>query len=124
MKHDAAVRELTSVEESIRTYEGELAELGRCEMEYACTLKEKVKAIKAAANPEKAKSIADAVLNGLNNAEGWGTWDLLGGGLISDLAKYRLRVFFRNLPEWLGAVDKDIEDTRSKLDNLIVNTDI
>ena len=27
-------------------------------------------------------------LQSLNSAEGWGTWDLLGGGLISDLAKH------------------------------------
>ncbi|OCN02767.1 hypothetical protein A7X67_02610 [Clostridium sp. W14A] len=28
------------------------------------------------------------VQNSLSSAEGWGTWDLLGGGLISDLAKH------------------------------------
>lgn len=27
-------------------------------------------------------------LNSLDSAEGWGAWDLLGGGLISDLAKH------------------------------------
>jgi len=27
-------------------------------------------------------------LSSLDSAEGWGTWDLLGGGLISDLAKH------------------------------------
>lgn len=117
MKHDVAVRELAAVEENILQYESELAELRGCEMEYARVLKEKVKAIKATANPvaekilqyeehiaylenqktetneaihagNKAKSIADAVLSELNDAEGWGTWDLLGGGLISDLAKH------------------------------------
>ena len=30
----------------------------------------------------------DNALKNLNSAEGWGTWDLLGGGLISDLAKH------------------------------------
>ncbi|MCB8815446.1 hypothetical protein [Desulfosporosinus shakirovi] len=30
----------------------------------------------------------DSVLSTLESAEGWGTWDLLGGGLISDLAKH------------------------------------
>lgn len=91
--------------------------LNGCEMEYARVLKEKVKAIKATQNPvaekilqyeehmaylenqkveiseaisagNKAKSIADAVLGELDDAEGLGTWDLLGGGLISDLAKH------------------------------------
>ena len=29
-----------------------------------------------------------AVSSTLDSAEGWGTWDLFGGGLITDLAKY------------------------------------
>lgn len=117
MKHDVAVRELAAIGENIRQYESELAKLRGCEMEYARVLKEKVKAIKATANPvaekilqyeehiaylenqkaeineaisagNKANSIADVVLSELDDAEGWGTWDLLGGGLISDLAKH------------------------------------
>lgn len=30
----------------------------------------------------------DSALNSLESAEGWGTWDLLGGGLVSDLMKH------------------------------------
>lgn len=30
----------------------------------------------------------DSALKSLSSAKGWGTWDLLGGGLISDLAKH------------------------------------
>lgn len=30
----------------------------------------------------------DTISKSLGSAEGWGTWDLLGGGLISDLAKH------------------------------------
>jgi len=30
----------------------------------------------------------DNALNSLNSAEGWGVWDMFGGGLISDLAKH------------------------------------
>ena len=30
----------------------------------------------------------DAIDKSLSSAEGWGTWDLLGGGLISDIAKH------------------------------------
>ena len=117
MKHEIAVHELGAVEENIRQYEKELSGLNGCEMEYARILKEKVKAIKATKNPvaekilqqeeqisyldnqkkeineaisagKRAKSITDAVLSQLSDAEGWGTWDLMGGGLISDLAKY------------------------------------
>ena len=35
-----------------------------------------------------ALSCADQILSELNSAEGWGTWDLVGGGLLSDLAKH------------------------------------
>ncbi len=37
------------------------------------------------------KKVLDSLncaLNSLDSAEGWGAWDLLGGGLISDLAKH------------------------------------
>lgn len=33
-------------------------------------------------------SSLDRVSSSLGSAQGWGTWDLLGGGLISDLAKH------------------------------------
>ncbi|EGW37003.1 hypothetical protein [Desulfosporosinus sp. OT] len=37
---------------------------------------------------KRALDSLDSVLSSLESAEGWGTWDLLGGGLISDLAKH------------------------------------
>ena len=117
VKYDIAMQELDLVVRRIGKYENELSTLQGCEMKYAYTLKEKVKAIKATNNPvaeqvlqieeriaslenqkkeikeaisagNKAKLIAEQVLSNLNDAEGWGTWDLLGGGLISDLAKH------------------------------------
>ena len=36
----------------------------------------------------RALSSAGSVLASLDSAEGWGTWDLFGGGLISDIAKH------------------------------------
>lgn len=35
-----------------------------------------------------ALSTADSILDSLNSAEGWGTWDLVGGGLITDIVKH------------------------------------
>ncbi|MGO5113443.1 SpaA isopeptide-forming pilin-related protein [Candidatus Avoscillospira sp. LCP25S3_F1] len=35
-----------------------------------------------------ALSCADQILSELDSAEGWGTWDLVGGGLITDLVKH------------------------------------
>jgi hypothetical protein len=34
------------------------------------------------------QAMLDEVIDSLRSAEGWGTWDLLGGGLLSDLAKH------------------------------------
>ena len=33
-------------------------------------------------------TILDGVINSLNSAEGWGNWDMLGGGILADLAKH------------------------------------
>uniref|UniRef100_UPI0040579DAF hypothetical protein n=1 Tax=Acetatifactor sp. TaxID=1872090 RepID=UPI0040579DAF len=37
---------------------------------------------------ENANTIVESILKNLSDAEGWGTWDLVGGGLIADLAKH------------------------------------
>lgn len=42
----------------------------------------------AAGAGEKALNGIAGVRSSLDSAEGWGTWDLLGGGLVSDLAKH------------------------------------
>lgn len=117
VKYDAAVKELSAVEEDIARYEGELRGLSGCEQRYADLLKEKTTAIKESGTADseemlhldeqiaylesqkkeiveaisagkKAKNIAEKVIAKLNDAKGWGTWDVLGGGLVSDLAKH------------------------------------
>ena len=117
VKYDAAVRELEGVERDLHRYESELAGLQGCAYKYETLLKEKAGAIKAAggANGEEilrleersaflesqkkelreaifagnaALSTTRQVLSSLDSAEGWGTWDLFGGGLIADLAKH------------------------------------
>lgn len=117
VKYDAAARELEGVESDLRRYESELAGLQGCAHKYETVLKEKAGAIKAAggANGEEilkleersaflenqmkelreaisagnaALGTARQVLSSLDSAEGWGTWDLFGGGLIADLAKH------------------------------------
>ena len=42
----------------------------------------------ASAAGQSALATADEILESLSSAEGWGTWDLIGGGLIADLAKH------------------------------------
>lgn len=117
VKYDVAARELSAVEEDIKRYQAELGELRECEQQYEQTLKDKLEAIKALTTQEAeeilraeerisylegqikeiqealaagqaALGTADSILSSLNSAEGWGTWDLLGGGLLSDMAKH------------------------------------
>ena len=116
-KYDVAMQEMDLVLRRINRYEDEFATLKDTDMKYAYALKQKVQLLKATETPvsekilqyeeqisnleiqkkeireaisagTKAKNIAEQVLSELDDAEGWGTWDLLGGGLISDLAKH------------------------------------
>jgi DNA repair exonuclease SbcCD ATPase subunit len=117
VKYDVAAHELSSVEEDIKRYEAELGQLRECEQQYAQVLKDKLEAIKSFGTQEaeeilrteehisylegqikeiqealRAGQVAlettDSILSSLDSAEGWGTWDLLGGGLLSDMAKH------------------------------------
>ena len=117
VKYDAAARELSAVEEDLLRHEGELSGLGDCERQYDAVLQEKAAAVKNAGGAtaeeilkmeerlaflesqsrelreatsagNRALHTTDQVLSSLDSAEGWGTWDLFGGGLISDLAKH------------------------------------
>lgn len=117
VKYDTAVQELKLIEEDIRRKEAQLLEISECERQYETLLQEKGAAIKASGSTDaerilqleaqiiaqkshkkeiceaisagsRALSSASSVLSSLDSAEGWGTWDLLGGGLISDIAKH------------------------------------
>ena len=129
VKYDAALRELEAAENDLRRYEAEYNELRGCENQYEATLREKSAAVKAAggATAEEilkleerytflehqkkelceatsagnaALSTARQVLDSLDSAEGWGTWDLLGGGLLADMAKHS------HLDEAQGAIER------------------
>ena len=117
VKYDAAARELAGIEEDLHRCEAELESLQGCESRYEAVLKEKIQAVKKAGGDvaeqilkleertaylesqkreleeaisagRAALTTADQSAGSLDSAEGWGTWDLFGGGLISDLAKH------------------------------------
>ena len=117
VRYDAAARELESVERDAAGLEARLQALAGCERRYQEALLARVGALKAAAGPaaqelmecetrmetaqlqqqeideairagRNARQAADAVLDALDSAAGWSRWDVVGGGLLADMAKY------------------------------------
>ena len=107
----------SSVDADLEQIQNRLERLSDCERQYQAALSEKIKSIKVSAHPA-AQQVAESesriaalkvqkrelleainagktalhtvneVLETLDNAEGWSTWDVMGGGLGVDLAKY------------------------------------
>lgn len=117
VKYDVAAFELRVVEEDIKRYEEVLNELSECEEQYDLIVKEKLKAVKSLGNQDAEKIIrteenisyleglikeieealvagktalrtTNSILSSLNSADGWGTWDLLGGGALTSVMKH------------------------------------
>ena len=117
VKYDAAYSELQAVEAELRMKELEYGRVRRSNERYLEVLKEKQEAVKLSGVPEateilrleaqitslevqvkeleeavlagqSAERIAVGILDSLSSAEGWGTWDLLGGGILADAVKH------------------------------------
>ena len=117
VRHDAAVRELESLDADLRRTAEALCAVSGCERRYAETLEQKKQAIRTAGGADaerigqledelsictnvkreveeairagrQAQSVAESVLGALESAENWGTWDLVGGGLVTDFIKH------------------------------------
>ncbi len=117
VKYDAAIRELEVTEYEIQRFEKELEQLAGCELEYEKLLREKEKRIRESSGPEaeeilrmeeklsyienQIKEIKEAIAAGqicqrtvkevessLNSADGWATYDMFGGGMISSMIKH------------------------------------
>ena len=61
------------------------------------------------------------MLSSLDSAEGWGTWDLFGGGLISDLAKHS------HLDEAQGAIEhlqSELRRFKTELADVTIHADM
>lgn len=117
LKYDTALRELEAVQNDLHRYKAEYDSLCGCEEQYQALLDEKAEALKDS-DCEAAEEIlrteeyiaflerqkeefreaidaghaalatADRVLESLSSAENWGTFDLLGGGILADSIKY------------------------------------
>lgn len=118
VKLDAAQRELAAVDWEIQEIQSQLQELVGCEAAYPAALESKRNAVKASGTPvasqilefeerivflenqkkemreavsagQSALGTADSVLSELEDADGWNTWDLIGGGgIITHMAKH------------------------------------
>ena len=117
IKYDAALRELEAVTKELDRTLQELAPLRGCSQRYEAIFQEKRRAIHAAGRASgealfalearlsnakvREKELSEAVqagerslqtvrqiLSSLDSARNWGTWDLVGGGLVSDIAKH------------------------------------
>ena len=115
---DAAERELTAVDYEIEEIQSQLQELYGCEQAYTAALDAKRNTLKSSDTPTAAQILeleekiafwegqkkeiqeaistahsalgtADSVLSELEDADGWNTWDMLGGGgIITHMAKH------------------------------------
>ncbi len=134
VKYDACRRELEAIEQDIESTEEDLADLSDCEARYEQAKEEKRRAISAAdlpearalltkeetlaalesqeqelreaiaAGTEALRTTAD-VLQNIESAKDWATFDLLGGGLLADLAKH----------ERLDEAQKEVEQLQVQL---------
>ncbi len=116
-KYDAAQYELASIENDISFYEGEIAQFTAYEAEYKACFAKKAAAMRAAGgqvgeqllaleatiadSKHQQKELREAIDAGnaglalvaqieehLGSAKDWGTWDVIGGGILTDMAKH------------------------------------
>lgn len=136
VKYAAAERELEGVNYDIAECRRRLSELQWIEREYQRMIEEKAKQIKAENGPvveqilqlerqifflqnqkkeideainagQTARSISQKILGDLQSAKDWGTWDLIGGGLITDMMKY----------DKLNSAQSNVQDLQTALQN-------
>ena len=117
VKYHAAARELEGIQADLRRCQAELDSLGDCESRYAAMLQEKIQAVKTSGGSaaeqilrleeriaylesqgreleeaciagRDAAAVAEQIAQSLDSAAGWGTWDLVGGGFLSDIIKH------------------------------------
>lgn len=118
VKLDAAERELAAVDHQIQQVQAQLQDLYGCKEAYSAALEEKRNAVRSSGTPGASRILrleekiaclesqkreireaiaagncaletADSVLSELEDADGWNTWDMIGGGgIITHMAKH------------------------------------
>lgn len=150
VKYDSAVQELDLIKEDIRRMEAQVREISEYEQQYEKLLKQKEAEIKesgadiaenilrleelivaqknhkkeigeAISAGSRALSYIESVISSLDSAEGWGTWDLFGGGLISDIAKHSHLDDAQNKVQNLQS---ELRRFKTELADVTINADI
>lgn len=145
-EYEAAFTELTDVQEQRKRYTAELGTVRNAEQRYRQVLEEKAQAVKALNGAEgseisrleetlskiqkeqkevqeavdagqSALSTAESILSSLDSAHGWGVYDMLGGGLIADIAKHdkleEAQRKMENLQRELKSFQRELTDVSS-----------
>lgn len=143
VKYEAAKSELEAHIEDIVRKQAEIAALNGCDRKYAELLEQKKSQVRSSQSAEaqqiielekrlayaanqrreiqeaamagrSARGTASSILSSLDSAEGWGTWDVLGGGLLTDLAKHdhldRAQSMVNQLQAQLGKFKTELTD--------------
>lgn len=151
LRYDSVRQELHAVEADLAARQEELSLLGNCEAEYdrllearalelrqdpqspaarrllaleerqsqlASREKELQEAIQAGYD---ALSDISSIESALSSAEGWGTWDVFGGGLISDMAKYS---HLDDAQRQINGLQRSLSHFRTELADVDIRTGI
>jgi chromosome segregation ATPase len=150
VKHDAVVSQLNAVNRDIYWYEEELKYLQDCEKQYKRVLAQKAELLKIK-DPEHAavigqleqrlsylkiqhREINEAISAGqaalnqvesiekkLDKAEGWGTFDLIGGGFFSGMVKHS---YLDDAQEQIEGLQILLSRFRTELADITIDADI
>ena len=149
MQYDAARAELQKVQEEIDRLEWEKKEFDDYEREYSAVLDEKLNFMrKSSMHAEKIVELEekieylgnqigeideaecagrrvlnqiDLIAESLDNAEGWGTWDMLGGGMLSSMVKH---AHLDEAQERIKSLERLLSRFRTELADVTVQADV
>lgn len=151
LRYDSARQELHAVEADLAARREELSLLGNCEAEYDRLLEARARELRQdpqspaarrllaleerqAQLASREKELQEAIQAGYNalsdissiesalsSAEGWGTWDVCGGGLISDMAKYS---HLDDAQQQINGLQRSLSRFRTELADVDIRTGI
>ena len=151
LRYDSARQELHAVEADLAARREELSLLGNSEAEYDRLLEARARELRQdpqspaarrllaleerqAQLASREKELQEAIQAGYNalsdissiesalsSAEGWGTWDVFGGGLISDMAKYS---HLDDAQQQINGLQRSLSRFRTELADVDIRTGI